>query len=230
MVVFIFHITFFISHFSWKTAVRKSSYPKREVSEEKPYGIVGLSVSDIRAPRRLEPSSLRNAVILSRPTARRQRGMPVAKSSPRRHGMKKLIATLISLIVLSIAALPVAAQTRGRCANRSTNNVRSVSSYDSRYDRNVNRGGYRNDSYRNGVTYNNDTYSNDAYSNDTYYGQNRSVWNQHRDKITTAGGAVGGALLGGLIGGKKGAVIGAITGGAGAAIYTYKVRDRNRRY
>jgi hypothetical protein len=33
-----------------------------------------------------------------------------------------------------------------------------------------------------------------------------------------------------LIGGKKGAVIGAITGGAGAAIYTYKVRDRYRRY
>jgi len=56
------------------------------------------------------------------------------------------------------------------------------------------------------------------------------VWNKHRDKITTAGGALGGALLGGLIGGKKGALIGAITGGAGAAVYTYKVRDKYRRY
>ena len=58
----------------------------------------------------------------------------------------------------------------------------------------------------------------------------RSVWDQHRDKITTAGGAVGGALLGGLVGGKKGALIGAITGGGGAAIYTYKIREKNRRY
>jgi hypothetical protein len=145
--------------------------------------------------------------------------------------MKKLIATVISLIVLSMAALPVAAQTRGRCANRTTYNGRSESRYDSRYDRTVNRDGrYRNDSYRNDG-YRNDTYNNDIYSNDTYrYGQNRSVWEQHRDKITTAGGAVGGALLGGLIGGKKGAVIGAITGGAGAAVYTYKIRDKNRRY
>ncbi len=62
------------------------------------------------------------------------------------------------------------------------------------------------------------------------YGDNRSVWDRHRDKITTAGGAVGGAVIGGLIGGKKGAVIGAITGGAGAAVYTYKIRDRYRRY
>ncbi len=145
--------------------------------------------------------------------------------------MKKLIATVISLIVLSMAALPVAAQTRGRCANRTTYNGRSESRYDSRYDRTVNRDGrYRNDSYRNDG-YRNDTYNNDIYSNDTYrYGQNRSVWEQHRDKITTAGGAVGGALLGGLIDGKKGAVIGAITGGAGAAVYTYKIRDKNRRY
>jgi hypothetical protein len=139
--------------------------------------------------------------------------------------MKKLIATLVSLIVLSMATLPVAAQTRSRCSNRSTYNNRSNSRYDSRYDGNVNRDGYRSDSYRN------DTSNNDSYGNDTYrYGQNRSLWDQHRDKITTAGGAVGGAILGGLIGGKKGAVIGAISGGAGAAVYTYKIRDRNLRY
>ena len=64
----------------------------------------------------------------------------------------------------------------------------------------------------------------------TLYEEDRSVWEKHRDKITTAGGAAGGAVLGGLIGGKKGAIIGAITGGAGAAIYTYKIRDKYRRY
>jgi hypothetical protein len=141
--------------------------------------------------------------------------------------MKKFISTLVTLAVLSMAALPGAAQTRNRnCSNGSAYNGRSDSRYDSRYDRSGNRNSsYRNDGYRN------DSYNNDTYSNDTYrYGQNRSVWDQHRDKITTAGGAVGGAILGGLIGGKKGAVIGAITGGAGAAVYTYKVRDRNRRY
>ena len=58
--------------------------------------------------------------------------------------------------------------------------------------------------------------------------RNRSTWDRHRDKITTAAGAGGGALLGAMIGGKKGAIIGAIAGGGGAALYTYKLRDRDR--
>jgi hypothetical protein len=132
--------------------------------------------------------------------------------------MKKLIATFVTLIVLTMAALPVAAQTRSRCANRSVNNGRTSSRYDARYD---SQGRYRNDVSRNNSYYDDNNYP---------YGQDRSVWDKHRDKITTAGGAVGGALLGGLIGGKKGAIIGAITGGAGAAVYTYKIRDKNHRY
>jgi outer membrane lipoprotein SlyB len=87
--------------------------------------------------------------------------------------MKKLIATILCLFMLTLSAMPAGAQTRYR---------------------------------------------------------SRSVWDRHRDKITTVGGALGGALLGGLIGGKKGAAIGAITGGGGAAVYTYKVRNKNRRY
>ena len=128
--------------------------------------------------------------------------------------MKKLIATLVTLVVLSMTALPAAAQTRSRCTNRATNSGRTYSS-DARY---------RDSQYRS------EAYRNDVYANDNYYGQDRSVWDKHRDKITTAGGAIGGALLGGLIGGKKGALIGAITGGAGAAVYTYKIRDKNNRY
>ncbi|MEK6283825.1 MAG: hypothetical protein AABN95_26000 [Acidobacteriota bacterium] len=58
----------------------------------------------------------------------------------------------------------------------------------------------------------------------------RSFWQKHRDKLTVAMGAGGGAVVGGLIGGKKGAAIGALAGGGGSALYTYKIRNRNRRY
>ncbi len=56
----------------------------------------------------------------------------------------------------------------------------------------------------------------------------RSFWAKHRDKLTTAGGALAGAAIGGIAGGKKGAAIGAITGGGGAAVYTYGIRKRRR--
>ena len=56
----------------------------------------------------------------------------------------------------------------------------------------------------------------------------RSFWQKHRDKLTTAGGAVGGALIGGIAGGKKGAAIGALAGGGGAAVYTYGIRKRRK--
>ena len=64
------------------------------------------------------------------------------------------------------------------------------------------------------------------------YGQTkgRSFWQKHRDKLTVAMGAGGGAIVGGLIGGKKGAAIGALAGGGGSALYTYKLRKRNRNY
>lgn len=58
----------------------------------------------------------------------------------------------------------------------------------------------------------------------------RSFWQKHRDKLTVAMGTGGGALIGGLIGGKKGAAIGALSGAGGSALYTYKIRKRNRRY
>ena len=60
--------------------------------------------------------------------------------------------------------------------------------------------------------------------------QGRSFWQKHRDKLTVAMGTGGGAILGGLIGGKKGAAIGALGGAGGSALYTYKLRNRSRRY
>jgi len=71
-------------------------------------------------------------------------------------------------------------------------------------------------------------------SRQVYYDYNqprkRSFWQKHRDKLTVAMGAGGGALIGGLVGGKKGAAIGALAGGGGSALYTYKLRKRDRRY
>lgn len=58
----------------------------------------------------------------------------------------------------------------------------------------------------------------------------RSFWQKHRDKLTVAMGTGGGAAIGALIGGKKGAAIGALAGAGGSALYTYKIRKRDRRY
>jgi hypothetical protein len=58
----------------------------------------------------------------------------------------------------------------------------------------------------------------------------RTFWQKHRDKLTVAMGTGGGAIIGGLIGGKKGAAIGALGGAGGSALYTYKLRNRTRRY
>ena len=75
---------------------------------------------------------------------------------------------------------------------------------------------------------NNRTSSNRVYYN--YEPQKRSFWAKHRDKLTVAMGTGAGAAIGGLIGGKKGAAIGALSGGGGSALWTYKLRNRNRNY
>lgn len=60
--------------------------------------------------------------------------------------------------------------------------------------------------------------------------RSRSFWQKHRDKLTVAIGAGSGAAIGALVGGKKGAAIGALAGGGGSALWTYKLRNRDRRY
>jgi len=72
------------------------------------------------------------------------------------------------------------------------------------------------------------TSSNRVYYN--YEPRRRSFWDKHRDKLTVAIGTGAGAAVGGLIGGKKGAAIGALSGAGGSALWTYKLRNRNRNY
>ena len=70
-------------------------------------------------------------------------------------------------------------------------------------------------------------------SNRVYYDyqpKKRSFWDKHRDKLTVAIGTGAGAAVGGLIGGKKGAAIGALSGAGGSALWTYKLRNRDRSY
>ena len=72
-----------------------------------------------------------------------------------------------------------------------------------------------------------------ASSNRVYYNygpRRRSFWDKHRDKLTVAMGTGAGAAIGGLIGGGKGAAIGALSGAGGSALWTYKLRNRNRNY
>ena len=77
-------------------------------------------------------------------------------------------------------------------------------------------------------------YRNASSARRVYYDYNRSsgrsFWDKHRDKLTMAIGTGAGAAVGGLIGGKKGAGIGALSGLGGSALYTYKLRKRNRNY
>lgn len=77
--------------------------------------------------------------------------------------------------------------------------------------------------------------SNSRNSRQVYYDygtapKGRSFWQKHRDKLTLAIGTGAGAAVGGLIGGKKGAGIGALAGLGSSALYTYKIRKRNRNY
>ncbi|HEY0659068.1 MAG TPA: YMGG-like glycine zipper-containing protein, partial [Pyrinomonadaceae bacterium] len=56
------------------------------------------------------------------------------------------------------------------------------------------------------------------------------IYKKHRNLINIGIGTGAGALLGALIGGKKGAAIGALAGGGGAAVYSYKIKPKTKRY
>lgn len=120
--------------------------------------------------------------------------------------MKRLLALLVCLILLAGSALPVMACKRHR---------RAYAGYSRRYQPRYSRTAY-----------------NRGYTQRTYYGYNqrRSFWQRHRDALTLAIGTGGGTAVGGLLGGRRGAGYGALVGLGSSALYTYKLRDRRRRY
>ena len=116
--------------------------------------------------------------------------------------MKRMLAAIMSLVLLAATAMPAWAQTyRG-----------------GRY------GGARSATTQQYRRYDN---SRRAYYARRY--NDRSVWERSRDKITVAGGSGAGAVIGGLAGGGKGAIVGALIGAGGSALYTYKLRERDQR-
>lgn len=117
--------------------------------------------------------------------------------------MKKGLLSIFCLLVLMVTAIPAGAQTRFRRSDGFRRYEQRLD--DSRYRNRVNSGRrYRWD-------------------------RDRSFWDRHRDKLTTGIGAGAGAAVGAAVGGKKGAILGAIIGGGGAAIYTYGIRDKEKR-
>ncbi|MCU1289175.1 MAG: hypothetical protein JWN60_1404 [Acidobacteria bacterium] len=71
--------------------------------------------------------------------------------------------------------------------------------------------------------------STDANAQTTRY-RKPGIYKKHRNLINIGAGTGVGALIGALVGGKKGAAIGALVGGGGAAVYSYKIKPKNKRY
>jgi hypothetical protein len=57
-----------------------------------------------------------------------------------------------------------------------------------------------------------------------------SFYRRHRNRVNMGIGTGAGALLGGLFRGRKGALIGGATGLGGSALYTYKLKKKQRKY
>lgn len=71
-------------------------------------------------------------------------------------------------------------------------------------------------------------YGNERRSTSTY--KKPSFYRRHRNILNIAMGTGAGALLGGLLGGKKGLMIGSAIGAGSSALYTYKLKPKQRKY
>lgn len=137
--------------------------------------------------------------------------------------MKKfLVGTLMLMVFAVLLPLSVSGQSYCRKSFRNSSarysNAYYGSNRRSRNRRSYNRRTSRRSYYQQPVYYS------------TYSQRRPSFYRRHRNVINMAIGTGGGAILGGLIGGRRGAVIGALAGAGGSALYTYKLRPKQRRY
>ena len=138
--------------------------------------------------------------------------------------MRKTLVGLLMFFVFAITVpLAVDAQTcRGRSYRRT--------GYSRNYAR-TNRY-YNNRSYARTNRYYNSGYARRSYNNYGYVYQQRrpSFYRRHRNLINVGIGTGAGAIIGALVGGRRGALIGTAIGAGGSALYTYKIRPKQRRY
>lgn len=143
--------------------------------------------------------------------------------------MKKFLVSVLMLMVFAVV-LPISASAQNYC-RKSYRSSRYSNAYyghtgGGRYRRSYNRRSYRQPVYYS--SYQPAYYSpRRSYSG---YSSRPSFYRRHRNAINIGLGTGGGALIGGLLGGRRGAVIGALAGAGGSALYTYKLRPKQRRY
>ena len=140
--------------------------------------------------------------------------------------MKKFLVGILMLMVLAIV-LPLSVSGQSYCRK----NFRGSSArygnayYGNNFARYKNRRSYHR-SYRQPAYYS--SYQPTYYT--TYSSNRPSFYRSHRNVINMAIGTGGGLVLGGLLGGRRGAGVGALLGAGGSALYTYKLRPKQRRY
>ncbi len=145
-------------------------------------------------------------------------------------GALLLFVFAITLPVLSYAQSCRIRNVRGRSVNYSNANYgyNNRRNYNRRSSRRSSERGYYQPAYYYDNAPRRGNYRN---SPNYYYGSRRpSFYRRHRNVINIGLGTGGGALIGGLLGGRRGAVIGALAGAGGSALYTYKIRPKQRRY
>lgn len=123
--------------------------------------------------------------------------------------MRKFLVLALSFVVFAVL-LPMSAEAQS-CKRKGVGS------------RGTNYGvaGYRTYNRRN----------NSRYAARGYSSQRRpSVYRRHRNLINIGIGAGSGAVIGGLAGGRRGAGWGALAGAGAAAVYTYKINPKQRRY
>ncbi len=142
--------------------------------------------------------------------------------------MKKfLVGTLMLMVLAIVLPLSVSGQSYCRKSFRGSSARYSNAYYGNNGRRYRGRSAiYRRTYARQPVYYS--TYRSANYT--TYSNRRPSFYRRHRNLINMAVGTGAGAMVGGLLGGRRGAGWGALTGAGASALYTYKIRPKQRRY